>query len=48
MGKEDGKVVRPAVDYEAVKLLRDNPKRYAEKEKKESGKKVPFGFSKKS
>ena len=42
-GKYSRKVVRPAVDTEAVKLLRDNPTGYFEKE--HSGDRLPFGFA---
>lgn len=37
------KVVRPALDYDAVKLLRDHPEDYFESE---AHGKLPFGFSK--
>lgn len=42
-GKFSRKVVRPAVDTEAVRLLRDNPARYFEKERGRD--RVPFGFA---
>ena len=43
-GKDNTKVVRPAVDYDAVKLLRDNPKDYFEEKDRPT---LPFGFTNK-
>jgi hypothetical protein len=40
--KSSKKVVRSAVNVEAVKLLRDNPTGYFKKERHRS---VPFGFA---
>lgn len=40
--KSSKKVVRPAVNAEAVKLLRDNPTGYFEKERHHD---LPFGFA---